>query len=238
MAESCGHLALRNVFAGPGSVTVLEDLSLDILPGETVALLGRNGVGKTTLLETLMGLCPASSGVIELDGHSVRGWPTWRRSRCGLALVPQEREVFPSLSVVENLLVAQRGDDWTVERAFDLFPKLAQRKLHRGNELSGGEQQMLAIARALMGSPDVLLLDEPLEGLAPIIVHSLLEAFHRLRQETGMTMLLVEQHAEVALDFAARSVVLVRGRVAFDGQSRDLRADPDHMACLLGVSGG
>jgi branched-chain amino acid transport system ATP-binding protein len=232
-----GALSLRELRAGPGLVTVLEDLSLAFAPGETVAILGRNGVGKTTLLETVMGLCPASSGSVELDGLAIRSWPVWRRARAGLALVPQQREVFPSLSVAENLDVAARGGEWTLQRAFDLFPRLAERQHHRGNELSGGEQQMLAIARALMGSPSVLLLDEPLEGLAPIIVQSLLQALHRLREESGMTMLLVEQHAEVALEFAARAVVLVRGRVAFDGRSCDLAGDPALMGRLLGVSG-
>jgi branched-chain amino acid transport system ATP-binding protein len=233
-----GTLSLRALCAGPGLVTVLEDLSLAFAPGETVAILGRNGVGKTTLLETVMGLCPASSGSVELDGLPIRSWPTWRRARAGLALVPQEREVFPSLSVVENLEVAAHGGEWTRQRAFDLFPRLAERQHHRGNELSGGEQQMLAIARALMGSPSVLLLDEPLEGLAPIIVQSLLHSLRRLREESGMTMLLVEQHAEIALGFAERAVVLVRGRVAFDGRSSDLAGDPALMGRLLGVSGG
>jgi branched-chain amino acid transport system ATP-binding protein len=229
-------LELERVSAGHGPTVVLDGVSLAISPGETVALIGRNGTGKTTLLETVMGLTTLHQGGLRFAGQAVEHWPTWRRARAGLALVPQEREIFPSLSVEENLRVAMRGGRWTVERAFDLFPQLAQRRRNAGNQLSGGEQQMLAVARALMGSPALLLLDEPLEGLAPIVVDSLVQALERLRAESDMTLLLVEQHAMLALEFAPRTVALVRGRVAYDGPSEGLRRDAPRLASLVGVT--
>ena len=230
------HLVLERVSAGHGPTVVLDDVSLAIGRGETVALIGRNGTGKTTLLETVMGLTTFHQGSVHYAGQPIERWPTWRRARAGMALVPQEREIFPSLSVKENLEVAVRGGRWNTERAFDLFPQLAQRRHHAGNALSGGEQQMLAVARALMGSPDLLLLDEPLEGLAPIIVDALVLALDRLRSESDMTLVLVEQHAMLALEFAPRAVALVRGKVAYDGPSDPLRRDAARLAGLIGVA--
>ncbi len=230
-----GLLALNDLRAGYGPTIVLDGINLRVDAGETIAILGRNGVGKTTLLETVMGLTTFGGGEIIFRGNQIAAWPTWRRSRQGLALVPQQREIFGSLSVEENLRVAQRGGQWSIERAFDLFPRLAERRRNRGNQLSGGEQQMLSVARALMGSPEVLLLDEPLEGLAPIVVHSLVEALQRLRSETSITMLLVEQHAVLALDFAPRAVALVRGRVVYDGASAMLANDTQRLTALIGV---
>lgn len=236
MAEhSQPQVQLQGLTAGYGPTVVLENVSLSIQAGETVAILGRNGVGKTTLLETMMGLTTHVNGDMRWQGELVNYWPTWRRARAGISLVPQQREVFPSLSVEENLRVAQRGDQWTTERAFDLFPRLRERRRNRGNQLSGGEQQMLAVARALMGGPSILLLDEPMEGLAPIIVHALLQALQRLRSETAITMLLVEQHALLAMEFAPRAVALVRGKVAYDGPSEALATDAARFAALLGV---
>ena len=229
------QLELRNVTAGYGPTVVLEQVSLSFAAGETVAILGRNGVGKTTLLETMMGFTTHTAGDLRFEGASINDWPTWRRSRGGISVVPQQREVFPSLTVEENLTVARRGGQWTTERAYDLFPRLSERRGNRGNQLSGGEQQMLAVARALMGSPSVLLLDEPLEGLAPIVVQTLVQALKRLRAETAITMLLVEQHAMLALEFAPRAVALVRGKVAYDGSSQALAADSGRLATLLGV---
>ena len=229
------QIALQGVTAGYGPTVVLEHVTLSFAAGETVAILGRNGVGKTTLLETMMGLTTHTGGDIRFAGDAINNWPTWRRSRSGISLVPQQREVFPSLTVEENLRVAQRGGKWTPDRAYDLFPRLAERRRNRGNQLSGGEQQMLAVARALMGSPSVLLLDEPLEGLAPIIVQTLVQALKRLRAETAITMLLVEQHAMLALEFAPRAIALVRGKVAYDGPSQVLAADAGHLASMLGV---
>lgn len=229
------QLELRDVTAGYGPTVVLEQVSLSFAAGETVAILGRNGVGKTTLLETMMGFTTHTGGDLRFEGDTINDWPTWRRSRSGISVVPQQREVFPSLTVEENLGVARRGGQWTLDRAYDLFPRLSDRRRNRGNQLSGGEQQMLAVARALMGSPSVLLLDEPLEGLAPIVVQTLVQALKRLRSETSITMLLVEQHAMLALEFAPRAIALVRGKVAYDGSSQVLAADTGRLASLLGV---
>jgi branched-chain amino acid transport system ATP-binding protein len=228
-------LTFERVSAGYGPTVILDDVSFSVAEGELVAVLGRNGVGKTTLLATAMGHTGMHAGEIRLSGETITRWPIWRRARRGVGLVPQEREIFPSLSVEENLTVAKNGTQWSVERIFDLFPRLAERRNNRGNQLSGGEQQMLAVGRALMGSPSLLLLDEPLEGLAPVIVDVLMTAFRRLRREEGLTMVLVEQHAKLALELAPRAIVLDRGRVAFDGLSRDLTDRPEALASLLAV---
>jgi branched-chain amino acid transport system ATP-binding protein len=233
MAE---RLALAGLTAGYGPTVVLSDVSFIIEPGETVAILGRNGMGKTTLLESIAGLTTIHRGTVTWGSDCIEHWPTWRRARAGLGLVPQEREIFPSLTVEENLQVAKRGRAWTREAIYELFPRLGQRRRNRGSELSGGEQQMLAIGRALMGSPSALLLDEPLEGLAPIVVDAVVAALERLRREARMTMLLVEQHALLALGFAPRAVALVRGKVAYDGASAALAADESRLASLIGVS--
>ena len=228
-------LTFQRVSAGYGPTVVLDNVSLSVDEGELVAVLGRNGVGKTTLLATAMGHTEIHAGEIRFSGETITRWPIWRRARRGIGLVPQEREIFPSLSVEENLTVAKIGTRWTVERIFDLFPRLAQRRSNGGNQLSGGEQQMLAVGRALMGSPTLLLLDEPLEGLAPVIVDALMAAFLRLREEEGQAMVLVEQHAKLALDLAPRAIVLDRGRIAYDGPSGDLKARPETLAALLAV---
>ncbi|HEX6979270.1 MAG TPA: ABC transporter ATP-binding protein [Alphaproteobacteria bacterium] len=230
-------LAFANVSAGYGETVVLENVTLAIEPGATLAVLGRNGVGKTTLLATVMGHTTLHAGEIRFDGQDATRLPTFRRALAGIGYVPQEREIFPSLTVDENLNVAKRPGRWTAERIFDLFPNLANRRRNMGNQLSGGEQQMLAIGRALMGNPSLLLMDEPLEGLAPVIVDGLIAAFHRLRQEDGLAIVLVEQHARLALEFAPRAVVLDRGRIVYDGGSRQLLDDPDRLSALIGVTG-
>jgi branched-chain amino acid transport system ATP-binding protein len=234
-------LELDTLTAGYGETVVLDGVSLRLSAGETLALLGRNGVGKTTLLATIMGHTRLHRGAIRFTGRTIDRLPSYARARAGLGYVPQEREIFPSLSVLENLEVAERSsagaDSWSLARVFDLFPRLAERRDHRGNQLSGGEQQMLAIARALMGNPRALLLDEPLEGLAPIIVESLMAALQRLRADDGLTIILVEQHAMMALEFAERVLVLDRGRVVHDGPSRTLAADPETLSRLIGVVG-
>ena len=234
-------LALTELTAGYGETVVLHGVSLALQAGETLALLGRNGVGKTTLLATIMGHTRLHRGELALDGRAIGRLPTYARARLGLGYVPQEREIFPSLSVLENLEVAERGGPagtrWSVVRVFELFPRLAERRDHRGNQLSGGEQQMLAIGRALMGNPAILLLDEPLEGLAPIIVEGLMAALHRLRRDEGLTIILVEQHAMMALEFAPRALVLDRGRIVHDGPSAALANDPQALGRLVGVVG-
>ena len=233
MAEG---LVLDRVTAGYGDTVILEDVSLRLGPGETLALLGRNGVGKTTLLRTIMGHTKVRSGSVALNGAAITRWPIHRRARAGLGLVPQEREIFPSLTVLENLTVAARGSGWSLDRVFALFPNLARRRSNMGNQLSGGEQQMLAVARVLMCDPAILLLDEPLEGLAPVIVDALMAAFQRLHEEARLGIILVEQHARLALAFASEALILDRGRVAFAGPSRSLQDDPDRLAELIGVA--
>jgi len=215
---------------------VLEDVSLTLAPGGTLEVLGRNGVGKTTLLATIMGQTNLRAGRIRFAGQELSAVPAFRRARLGIGLVPQEREIFPSLSAEENLLVAARPGPWSAERVYQLFPRLAERRKNRGNHLSGGEQQMLAVGRALMGNPSLLLMDEPLEGLAPVIVDALLAGLGRLKQESGLSLLLVEQHAHLALEFADDTIVLDRGRVVYSGPSRDLLAAPERLDALMGIA--
>jgi branched-chain amino acid transport system ATP-binding protein len=231
-----GGLAIEDVRAGYGETVVLEGVSLALPPDGTLALLGRNGVGKTTLLATIMGHTTLHSGRIHFAGQDIAALASYRRARLGIGLVPQEREVFPSLTVDENLAVAARPGAWSAARVYDLFPSLAERRRNRGNHLSGGEQQMLAIGRALMGNPTLLLMDEPLEGLAPVIVDTLLAALARLKQEGRLALLLVEQHARLALEFAEDAIILDRGAIVYTGPSRELIAAPERLDALLGVA--
>ncbi len=226
-------LVLRDVRAGYGETVVLEDVALELPERGALAVLGRNGVGKTTLLATIMGHTTFHSGSIEYQGRPIAGLPVYERCRLRIGLVPQAREIFPSLTVEENLAVAARPGRWTIERVYDLFPKLAERRRHWGNQISGGEQQMLAIGRALMGNPTLLLMDEPLEGLAPIIVEVLLQTVQRLIREDALAVVLVEQHAKVALEVTQSALVLNRGRVAYSGPSADLLADPQRLTSLV-----
>ena len=233
---SCEGLALDGVEAGYGETVVLEGISLTQPPGRTLAVLGRNGVGKTTLLATIMGHTLLRSGRISFAGSDISTLPPYRRARLGIGLVPQEREIFPSLTVEENLLVAEQPGPWSIARIYDLFPALASRRKNRGNHLSGGEQQMLAIGRALIGNPLLLLMDEPLEGLAPLIVDTVLAGLARIRREDQLSLLLVEQHASIALDFAEEAIVLDRGRIVFSGPSAELVAAPERIEALMGVA--
>ena len=234
-------LAFEGVSAGYGATVVLEDVSFRLDAGATLALLGRNGVGKSTLLATTLGHTTLHAGRILFDGKPIERLKTFERARLGIGYVPQEREIFPSLNVDENLNIAVRANGartaWTKERVFDLFPQLAERRANMGNQLSGGEQQMLAVGRALVGNPTLLLMDEPLEGLAPVIVDTLIAAFHRLRQDDGLAIVLVEQHARLALEFAPRAMILDRGRIVYDGASRPLLDDAQKLADLIGVAG-
>ena len=226
---------LDNVRAGYGETVVLEDIRLALAPSETVSIIGRNGVGKTTLLATIMGHTTLHSGRVSLHGKDISSLATYRRVTAGLGYVPQEREIFPSLTLRENLEVAARPGTWTMETVYELFPRLAERAENRGNQLSGGEQQMLAIGRALIGNPSVLLMDEPSEGLAPVIVEELARAVKRLSQSSGLAIILVEQNSRLALDIAPRALVMDRGRIVFDGPSETLRNDPAKLEQFIGV---
>ena len=228
-------LMLEEISAGYGETIVLEGISLTLSPGQTLAVLGRNGVGKTTLLATIMGHTRLHGGIIRFAGGEITSLPPYRRARLGIGFVPQEREIFPSLTVEENLTVAERPGQWTLARVYDFFPSLAERRRNHGHQLSGGEQQMLAIGRALMGNPTLLLMDEPLEGLAPVIVDTLLAGLDRLKREDELALLLVEQHAKLALELAQFAIVLDRGAIVFAGASRELLDAPEHLNVLMGV---
>jgi branched-chain amino acid transport system ATP-binding protein len=229
-------LRLSDVRAGYGATVVLEDLSLSLAERGSLAVLGRNGVGKTTLLATIMGHTSFHAGSIDYRGRSIGRLPVYERSRLGIGYVPQTRDVFPSLSLEENLLVAARPGRWTLERVYELLPRLAQRRRSMGSQLSGGEQQMLSIGRALMGDPSLLLLDEPLEGLAPLIVDALLKTLERLIREEALTVVLVEQSAKLALEVTAEALVLNRGRIVHHGPSAELLADPARLTNLVVAS--
>src|SRR5215471_5191690 len=228
-------LALDDVRAGYGDAVVLDRLSFDLRDGGSLALLGRNGVGKSTLLLTIMGFTRVSRGTIAWRGRDITALAPYRRARDGIGWVAQEREIFPSLSVEENLQVASRPGRWDLAAVYDLFPRLRERRASRGNHLSGGEQQMLAIARALMTNPALLLLDEPLEGLAPIIVEELTTAIRRMIADEGTAFILVEQHAEVALSLTEDAIVLERGSIAHIARSQDLLKDQATLDRLIGL---
>ena len=233
--EAKPALALDGVSAGYGETVVIEDIRLALAPGETLSIIGRNGVGKTTLLATIMGHNTLHGGDVRLHGATIARLAPHRRNWAGLGYVPQEREIFPSLSLRENLEVAARAGAWTNDKVFALFPRLAERQTNRGNQLSGGEQQMLAIARALVGNPSVVLMDEPSEGLAPVIVEELARAVKRLAATDGLTMIVVEQNTRLALDISPRTAVMDRGRIVYDGPSEDLKRDPAKLHRLIGV---
>ena len=226
-------LALQNIHAGYGETIVLEDLSLHLDKGETLAVLGRNGVGKTTLLATIMGHTSLHSGNIAYNGNRIERNPIYERVRAGIGYVPQTREIFPSLTIEENLTVAARPGRWNLELIYELFPNLAERRGHMGNQVSGGEQQMLAIGRALMGNPGLLLLDEPMEGLAPIIVDGLLVVLEKLTADEALSVILVEQSARLALQVTQRALILNRGRIVHECPSKTLLGSMEKLSELL-----
>jgi branched-chain amino acid transport system ATP-binding protein len=228
-------LAFDDVVAGYGNAVVLHRLGFTLAEGQSLAVLGRNGVGKTTLLETLMGNTRVTQGAIRWCGEDITRWPAHRRVRTGLGWVPQEREVFPSLTVEENLTVVARPGPWDLQRVYGFFPRLRERRGNYGNQLSGGEQQMLAIGRALMTNPRLLLLDEPMEGLAPIIVEELAASIRRLCEGEGLASIVVEQHPVLALEMTHQAIVLERGTVVHAGTSAALAADAALLDGLLGV---
>nr|MBF0684158.1 ABC transporter ATP-binding protein [Pseudomonas sp.] len=231
-------LSFSRVCAGYGATTVLENVSFALEPASSLALLGRNGMGKSTLLATIMGATQLHRGVIELDGTSLARVAAHRRPAMGLGWVPQDRGIFRSLSVKENLEVAARPGKWTLQRVYELFPRLAEREGHMGTQLSGGEQQMLAIARALMLNSRLLLLDEPLEGLAPAVAEQLLATIKALCADDGLSVILVEQHARQALQITRQALVLNRGQVVYDGASSFLLGNESLLYSLVGVGPG
>jgi branched-chain amino acid transport system ATP-binding protein len=228
-------LELADVHTYYGESHVLQGVSLEVPSGRVVAILGRNGAGKTTLVRTTIGFTPARRGTVRFKGDDITRWPAYRAVERGMALVPQGRRVFPSLSVIENLEVARRnGGRWTLARVLELFPRLRERGPNRANKLSGGEQQMLAIGRALMTNPDLLLMDEPTEGLAPLIVREVGRVIADLKRE-GLSILLVEQNLPLALSVADTVHVLSRGQIVHSGTPEALMASEDVKSRYLGV---
>lgn len=228
-------LSLDNVRAGYGPAVVLDGVSLSLHERASLAVLGRNGVGKSTLLLTIMGYTQVSRGRVVWHGEDITRRPPHRRALAGIGWVAQEREIFVSLSVEENLTVAARPGRWDLPAVYDLFPRLAERRSNFGNQLSGGEQQMLAIARALMTNPALLLLDEPMEGLAPIVVDELAAAIARMTKEGTCALILVEQHVELALPLTQHALVLERGQIAHSGPSAALLSDHATLDRLIGL---
>ncbi len=228
-------LALKGVTAGYGSAVVLHDVSLDVPENGSLALLGRNGVGKSTLLMTVMGYTQMRGGGVIWRGKDVSRLPPHARANAGIAWVAQEREIFPSLSVEENLTVAARGQGWDLAAIHKMFPRLQERSRNLGNQLSGGEQQMLAIARALMTNPALILLDEPFEGLAPVIVDELVAAIKAMLTDRRIAIVLVEQHTDIALDLTQAAIVLERGAVAHRAPSGELQNDTATLDRLVGL---
>ena len=229
-------LAFEAVTAGYGEARVLDSVSLTLEEGGSLALLGRNGVGKSTLLMTLMGLTRRHAGQIRFAGRDISRRPPHQRARGGIGWVPQERLMFPSLSVEEHLTAVARPGPFNLAAVYRIFPRLEERRVNMGNQLSGGEQQMLAIARALMTNPRLLLLDEPMEGLAPIIVEELMNVVTDLVNDNGLAVIVVEQHARLALQLTRDAIVLDRGQVVHRGPSEELCADPDQLHRLVALS--
>ncbi len=228
-------LHVEHLTAGYGEAVVLNQVSFSLAAGETLALLGRNGTGKTTLINTLAGATRQHAGSITLDGVALHRLASHARAAAGIGWVPQERNIFKSLSVLENLTAVARPGAWTAQRVFQMFPRLAERQANMGNQLSGGEQQMLAVGRALVLNPKLLLLDEPLEGLAPIIVEELLQAIRRITREEGMSAIIVEQHPQAILAISHQAVVLDQGQVIHSGSASALLQQTALLDQLLGV---
>ncbi len=229
-------LKVEGLSAGYGEAVVLHDVSVSLQQGQTLALLGRNGTGKTTFMNTLAGATRQHGGTIELDGVALHKVPLHERASAGIGWVPQERNIFKSLTVDENLTAVARPGAWTPARVYEMFPRLLERKTNLGTQLSGGEQQMLAVGRALVLNPKLLLLDEPLEGLAPIIVQELLRAIRRITREEGLSAIIVEQHPQAILAISDVAAVLDRGTVVHASTASSLQEQPELLDRLLGVA--
>src|SRR6266513_817944 len=229
-------LSIEGLRAGYGEAVVLANVSLTIAEGSAIALLGRNGMGKTTLIDSVIGVTRRFGGTIRLDGRDITPLRPDRRAHAGIGWVPQERNIFRSLTVEENLTAVARPGDWTLRRIYELFPRLSERRRNLGDQLSGGEQQMLAVGRALILNPRLMLLDEPLEGLAPILVEELLLALRRIIRDEGMSAILVEQNAQKVLGVTDRVAIIERGAVVYEGASADLAADRAVLESYLGVT--
>ena len=229
-------LTLQKVSAGYGEAIVISNIDLRLKPGESLAVLGRNGTGKTTLLNTIIGVTRHRGGSIMLDGQNLTTTRSDKRAHAGIGWVPQERNIFKSLTVEENLTAVSRPGPWNVNRVYDMFPRLKERRGNMGNQLSGGEQQMLAVARALVLNPKLLLLDEPTEGLAPIIIEELLAALTRIIRGEGMSAIVVEQHAQKILGVTDSALILDRGTIVHSSSSRALIDDPAALEQHLGVT--
>jgi branched-chain amino acid transport system ATP-binding protein len=229
----------RGIHAFYGSSHILHGVDFVVRRGETIGLMGRNGMGKTTLLKSILGLLPPRAGSVSVRGHDMTRAAPHRIARAGIAYVPEGRGIFPNLSVRENLVMAARpGHDgrtaWTLDRAFDTFPRLRERMNHGGQQLSGGEQQMLTIARALLTNPDLLILDEATEGLAPLVAQEIWRILHQIR-ETGMSSIIVDKNFSAVSTISDRNIILVKGKVVFEGDSDTLRAQPELLRSRLGV---
>jgi branched-chain amino acid transport system ATP-binding protein len=230
-------LTIEHLRAGYGEAVVLPDMTLRLAEGEVLALLGRNGTGKTTLINSIVGVTRCFGGKVALAGRDITGLRPDQRARSGIGWVPQERNIFRSLTVEENMTAVAQPGPWTVDRVYEMFPRLKERRSNFGNQLSGGEQQMLAVGRALTLNPKVLLLDEPTEGLAPIIVEELLRALGTITRSGGICSIIVEQNARKILSLADRAVILERGAIVHDAASSDLKADAAVLDRFLGVAG-
>jgi branched-chain amino acid transport system ATP-binding protein len=229
-------LVLRQVTAGYGNAVVISDIDLALRAGESLAVLGRNGTGKTTLVNTIVGVTRHRGGTITLGGRDITAARPESRARAGLGWVPQERNIFRSLTVEENLTAVARPGAWNVARVYGMFPRLRERRSNLGNQLSGGEQQMLAVARALVLNPTLMLLDEPTEGLAPIVIEELLAALRRITRDEGMSAIIVEQHARKILGMTDSAIILDRGSIVHAGPSQALIDNPDILQNHLGVT--
>ena len=230
-------LDIKALTAGYGKTTIISDVNISVYPGARLALIGRNGVGKTTLFKTVMGLCPRSKGEVIWQGRPIDPYSTNDRAALGLGYVPQTRDIFPSLTVEENLIAGLKKRAKTeIEQAYDWFPRLAQRRRNLGNKLSGGEQQMLSIARALLGRPKLLLLDEPLEGLAPLIRDELTATISRLGDQEDLTVVMIEQHLQEAFAYAQDVVIMDRGQIVYARKVKDLQNEPEILERYVGLT--